>query len=461
MKVERLLQICVTTMAALGTLLLGMSQDRGGLVLIALVVAVSSLVLTDFLGWFWLHRYVANVAATVAVAHSFWQSRGAGLEGQFLSVANLLIYLQIILLFQQKTRRVYWQLIVLSLLQVVVAAALNVFFLFGALVVIYLFVALTGLLLFFIYRETSPFLAAAAAGNVARRGTIQIEGVPDSTGAYLAGCSTRDPQGSMRRGMVRHIGWISVTTLVVTVIAFFLMPRYSNTVWSGPRRQTGFQPGMELDEMASILESPETVMRVRFLDHASGKSVSITGETYLRGEVLTVYSKQDRSWYRASRYVAVSDRRGAEPASNDRRSRRGNRRPWERLPEPRTSQIVRQDITLERLQQGILFAVCPAYHVGPRARRSNATRRRINSIANRRIPPKRPIYFVTAWARPPLTVNYKARSSPPRWSPSSVRCTRDGWTCRNSWHSPTTSSLIRGCRKTIGLAGLARWRITF
>ena len=54
-----------------------------------------------------------------------------------MAIANLLIYLQIVLFYQQKNPRLYWQLTVLSLLQVVVSAALNVGFEFGLVLILY------------------------------------------------------------------------------------------------------------------------------------------------------------------------------------------------------------------------------------------------------------------------------------------------------------------------------------
>src|SRR5205809_902710 len=83
-------------------------------------------------------------------------------------VPALLVYLQVILFFQEKNPRLYWQMILLSLLQVVVGAALHLGFAFGVLLLLYTVVALSTMILFFIHRETerhaelliSPQLAA-------------------------------------------------------------------------------------------------------------------------------------------------------------------------------------------------------------------------------------------------------------------------------------------------------------
>ena len=65
----------------------------------------------------------------------------------------MLIYVQMVLLFQEKNRRVYGQLAMFSLLQVVVAALLNSGLEYGVLLSMYMVIALLGFVLFFVYRE--------------------------------------------------------------------------------------------------------------------------------------------------------------------------------------------------------------------------------------------------------------------------------------------------------------------
>ena len=153
MNIERVLQITIALLAAMATLLLGMSSGSLALPLAAIFAAASSLYVTDRYGWVYLNRNIANLAAVTAVLisiHDFFQLER---ERQLLAIAYLLIYLQIVLLYQRKTIRIYWQLLMLSLLQVVVAAALNFGLQFGILLAIYMFLALFALRLFFVVRE--------------------------------------------------------------------------------------------------------------------------------------------------------------------------------------------------------------------------------------------------------------------------------------------------------------------
>jgi hypothetical protein len=130
---ERMLPSAVAMVAALGVIMLGMGQRDLQLSVVALLAVGASFVLTDMTGWLRLNRTVANVAALAAVGVSINDFLRFDRDTQLLAVANLLVYLQIVLLFQEKAPRVYWQILVLSLLQVVISAALNLGALFGVL----------------------------------------------------------------------------------------------------------------------------------------------------------------------------------------------------------------------------------------------------------------------------------------------------------------------------------------
>ena len=188
MYLERLLQINIATMAALGTLLLGMGQRSAALPLWMLTAAIASLWLTDFSGRFRLNRTVTNVAAATAFVVFLWQL--AQLRGviQILAIGNLLVYLQIILLFQDKEPRTYWQLALLSLLQVVVAAAFHQKVMFGLLMVVYLFVGLSALVLL--------TLAAYAPGSVSAADISLSATDPEQVGTH---CSEAATQGDSDR----------------------------------------------------------------------------------------------------------------------------------------------------------------------------------------------------------------------------------------------------------------------
>ena len=111
--------------SALGVIMLAMGQRDARLAVVGAGGNRCVARLTDIKQWLRLNRILANIAGLTAVAISLGDFMRFDNDTQLFAIANLLIYLQIVLLFQPKTLRVYWQILVLSLLEVVVGAALN------------------------------------------------------------------------------------------------------------------------------------------------------------------------------------------------------------------------------------------------------------------------------------------------------------------------------------------------
>src|SRR5207253_6737373 len=126
------------------------------------VASVSAVGLTDVLRWLRLNRLLGNGIALIAVVWTLRDFFRVTPEDQLVAIANMLGYLQMVLLFQEKNARVYWQLLVLSLLEVVVAAVLYLGPEFGFLLCLYLALAITTLVLLWIYRELGRHHCAAA-----------------------------------------------------------------------------------------------------------------------------------------------------------------------------------------------------------------------------------------------------------------------------------------------------------
>lgn len=338
MRTDRRLNVCVALMCVLATVMLGTSQDSSTLPVIALVVAATSLLFTDFLEWFHLHRYLAGAAGMIAGVNAFMQSQTGGLESQFISVANLLIHLQMILMFQKKTIRIFWQLITLSLLQVVVAAALNLFVLFGPLLVLYTAFALAALLLFFVQRDTSPFLGSTRRTSENADDFIQLE----ATHAFATSERRRAGRGTAAAGLYRHFVLLSFSTVIVSAGMFLLMPRFGDGVWRAKTTsvQTGFGDDMDLSDSGSIYENPSVVMRVSFFDQATDEPYSVSGYPYFRGRIMDEY------------------RRGKWTSSPERTLEKESMDPLESP--KRVYSAVRQQVHMQSERAEVVFTVAPA-----------------------------------------------------------------------------------------------------
>src|SRR5215212_12272155 len=122
MTAQRWLQLHLVALCLLGSLFVALSTRNLTVPLGVLLAGGLSVWLTDIWKWFRLNRMLGNLAAIGAVLYSLSEflAPNNNSEGQLQAIATLLVYLQVILFFQEKNARLYWQMILLSLLQVVV-----------------------------------------------------------------------------------------------------------------------------------------------------------------------------------------------------------------------------------------------------------------------------------------------------------------------------------------------------
>lgn len=339
LRVESWLQINIAVLIVLSTVLLAMGQQNLWYGLVALVAAIMSLALTDLRPVFRLGPNATTAAAVGACLVLVVQVVRNADESQLLNVANILIYLEIILLFQRKEDRTYWSLMTLSLLQVIVAAALNLGLSFGFLLGLYVLVAISAMTLFYALRATRPFeakhgilpdrYAASDAGSEVFRG--------DNRGELASQVLNRP----LFRRLVRMVG----ATALVTVFLFFAIPRYSSTVWENEPQASvatvGFTEEVRLDDLSRILESSEQVMRVEFTE-LDGSPYHVDGDPYFRGTVLSDY-KESGFWrqFRSDHATGAFSRQ----------------RPLD------LAEICIQRVTLQMGSHSVLFNVAPAYPI--------------------------------------------------------------------------------------------------
>jgi len=113
--------------------LIGLGKQSWNLPVLVGFCFILSLVYTDILGWFSLHKWVVYVAmmsgAGIAIA-DFLSNSGSN---KIIEVGNLLVYVQLPLMFQKKSKRVFEQWGVFLLLELVVGALVNDNVLYGLL----------------------------------------------------------------------------------------------------------------------------------------------------------------------------------------------------------------------------------------------------------------------------------------------------------------------------------------
>ncbi|MEX0937383.1 MAG: DUF3488 and transglutaminase-like domain-containing protein [Pirellulales bacterium] len=346
MMIHQVLPITMAALAMLGTFLLGVGEGNMVLPILMVAVVITSVYFTDIKRVFRLNRNLANGAALIAASIALVQFVDQSQGSQLLAIANLLVYLQIVLLFQEKNVRVYGHLIMLSMLQAVVAAALDLSVWCGMLLIVYLALALVTLTLLFVYRETSRYLPKSTDSQPpARAATLHF--------------TASEPEHVVQRvsvwGLPRMTASVVMTTLLVTVAVFYVTPRRGSPGETLVDRQSvvGFSETVRLGELDSIAQNPERVMSVQFLDSISGEPFRPQSGPLMRGSVVTQYDAENREWQQTGWRPS-----GAEPGLEH-----GEQFGLEAA--LRTGGV-RQEILLEPLNQRVVFSVFPPLNMDDR-----------------------------------------------------------------------------------------------
>lgn len=379
MSIERIVQIHIAALSCVGAMLLGVGHDDSPMPVLVLFAAVASLIFTDVLNWFRLNRIVANSAALLALFVSYSDFLQTDYQRQLLAIANLLIYLQLVLFFQRKSQRIYWQLAILSLLQVVVAAALNVRFEFGVLLMLYTITAISALSFFFVHRETRR----VADDNSASQGRSGLSAVrrsetnsiwqrffalPPNARAETSG--SRLASQLVSWGLVQNIFSLAAATVLFTIVLFFASPRLNSATSEASRNRSkslvGFSNEVSLAEFGEVLQNEQPVMTVKFSDFEKDENYHVLGQPYWRGAVMTQYRVDNGVAKWRQRFATGRSRL---PKLDPRRVRlpdwpaefHGYCRP---LPKPpRSDSLVLQKVVLQPIDESVLFATFPAYGV--------------------------------------------------------------------------------------------------
>ena len=353
MYLERLLQINMATLAALGALLLGMGQRSEGPPLLVILAAASAVWLTDVTGRIRIGRWTANVLMIVGAVVSLSNLYPPRSEMQTIGLSWFLIYLQIILLFQEKDEWKYWLLVMLSLLEVVMATLFSQGIWFGLLLGIYMLFGFSAMTLLMLYRQRSLF---AKGAEIERRPPspppppkgerMESRWPLSAERAEFSGMSGGSSRTGVGRDLVGRLARMGLHTLALTVVLFFAVPRFGQVTIRGsiatPQTLVGFTDEVKLGELGKIIESREAVMQVQFLRGRSGNDVlpPLDGDVYLQGAYLMYY--RNGQW------------RSGQPSRDF-----GGIGLLQRERKQPIVEIVRQKIVLDSMDRRELFYVAP------------------------------------------------------------------------------------------------------
>ena len=355
---ERVIQLNMALLIMAGALLLSIAQNDYTVFLITTLTVTFTLTVIDWMRLISFPPLVANFLAFVVTFFAFSQFVGGNAGTKLNAVANLLTYLQLVLLLQRKNPRLYWQVMMLSLLQVVVAAALNLEFSAGMVFLAYITLVVVGTIHLKIFRDNFRMVEAEKQNEERLSRSVTEPALPsDEIGVVTFRVSRLDFRNE------RKIAWqgflLCLCSLFFAFAVFYSIPRF-DAAWFGPSvnpsQQTGFTTEIRFDDDAFLRESNQPVFRASFLN-AERRPMELAVEPYFRGLILLDYQFREGSWkWENSRNQATR-----------RRNQGARNLPF---PDSENGQLIHQVIRLEpdakvRLhensQDHLLFAVYPIF----------------------------------------------------------------------------------------------------
>jgi protein-glutamine gamma-glutamyltransferase len=335
MNVQRSLRITLAVLSCLGTLMLAVGEESVGLAAAAIVVGVVAYVACDIFH-FALTGFWSNLATLVVLLLAAWQANAMAADERILAMADLMAYLQFVLLFRPKTARNLWLIALVSFLQVAVASALNTGLGFAVALLIYLFTGVLFLGQFFLYRERQRFDDAAEAAR---------DSLSDGHTGFIGGAQDEKEGRQPSREFSRRMTGMVVGTVALAAFFFVAVPRLGQSTWVTNQivggRTVGFSQEINLKGTGQIFEDPDIVMRVHFKNPETGVPFNPAGELYMRGTAVTRYG--EGRWQRPHSNLISRD---GPPIVTRLATGRG---------------VVEQRVTVEPLSSSTIFSCYPAF----------------------------------------------------------------------------------------------------
>ena len=142
----------------LSSLMLGLGRSDASLPVLMGIGAVTSFFLTDYRRIIQLGDWTVNVFVIFIFCFNVLEVLNHRGEDLAWSIARVLVFVQVVLLFREKDARFSWLILLISLLQVVVASVFQQSILFALFLLLYIFVGLCAFVLLFLQQEHRYFL---------------------------------------------------------------------------------------------------------------------------------------------------------------------------------------------------------------------------------------------------------------------------------------------------------------
>ncbi len=289
-KVDTRLSVYFAVLACLCGLTFVGSPEVAELPAIAIFFALFGLVFVDLLGWFSLpggFAYLALAAISVYAISAFVYDASDSAEPKMVAVSTLLVMVQSVLMLQRKNVRIFQQLSVFALLQLIVAAIFNNAVTYGFLLI--------------------PIGICAAGGLLYLHvGTLNRSSfAKQQSGRALVTVASSSSQASFVSA-VPKLGQTCLLLLLPPMMLigftfFYGLPRTSDRARHGlgGAPLVGFSDQVSLSQIGQMLSNPAIAARITVKDRRTKQPYTVIDDFYLRGAVLENYDPTrsgDGSW---------------------------------------------------------------------------------------------------------------------------------------------------------------------
>lgn len=299
----RRLTIFFGLFATIAAGLVGLGQNSWNLPLLVGICSLVSVIYTDLLGWFSLHRVLVYIAMIFGAGVAIYSFLGDANANRLLSVGNLLVYVQLPLMFQRKSKRVFEQWGVFLLLELVVAALVNDNVLYGVLMLPALALgcaALMGLAQFAsLLRHNESVSESTSYWARLLHWLGQEQSISRrSSGVTLTANSA--PGTSLSAAHVSPLQWrcgilpTAVATLFFSACYFFVLPRLHSGAFEGEGLgwgggKIGFNEQISLQFIGRVLQNDSPAFRLSMKKGSDGSPYRPNQPPYIRSTVVHRY----------------------------------------------------------------------------------------------------------------------------------------------------------------------------
>ena len=351
---RRVLQIVLLALVLTSATMLSISIGHFYLIPIVFLAVIAAFIVTDFKEWVSSEGWIANLLSIGILLYSMYEFYPADSAGKLIAVAKLLVYLQVVLVFQQKTPRLNWQVMVLSLLQAVITTIFSVDFEGG--VLFFIFFILGGIALVL----QNSFSNECAIGrrnesSLASRRRIEVEESSVRKLAFWRFDSKPIPNvtslAAMQKFALRPLAimpGVFVLASIFTLVVFLTAPRHVDPWFSTISYKvssTGITHEVDLEETGTVDSSSRKIFEAKFTMFDGNKSpVQLSQLPYFRGIALSnlTFKNGKTKWNAAYERVHLST--------------------YQSLPNLRGLRVGRfvvMDVTLEKSTEPLLYTAMP------------------------------------------------------------------------------------------------------